>query len=238
MIPLRCAHCSAELEGGGGAAAFICRVCGVVFEPERKSLRAVTPFKVAVTTELSIPLEVRYLAVWALAADVAVTEKESRSSSSRTSVWEKIGSVASPSPPRLYVPAFALKRSVVQQLGVALTETQPVLDLEPGLPREGLHGPHRLEVGPDRDLSSSQGEDEPGFGTVSPILLSEADCRTVAHFVYLALENRYTRDLRHIDYNLQLGAGQLLFFPAVFDRRHVRDSNWRFLLREFDGLVA
>ena len=70
------------------------------------------------------------------------------------------------------------------------------------------------------------------------MLLSKKDAETVAHFVYLAVENRATADLRGIDYDLSLTGAELLLLPAVFDRRYVRDSNWRFLLREFDGLVA
>jgi hypothetical protein len=30
----------------------------------------------------------------------------------------------------------------------------------------------------------------------------------------------------------------LIFIPAVWDPRQVHESNWRLLLREFDGLVA
>jgi len=128
---------------------------------------------------------------------------------------------------------------IVQQLGVALTEAQPELELEPGLPKEGLHGPHLPEAeAPKRDPSIQEAWDEPDFDTLSPVLFGETDCRTVAHFVYLALENRHTSDLRYIDYSLDLGGGELLFVPAAYDSRYVRDSNWRFLLREFDGLVA
>lgn len=185
----------------------------------------------AVTTALAMPAKVHYLAVWRFLAAVEVREKSSETVTAPGAAWEQIRRAAAPQPPFLYVPAFALARVTVQQLGVGLVLAQPVLTLEPGLPveRASLH-----QVMPD------QGDDSegPGFDTVSPVLLSAADAATVAHFVYLAVESRATEGLRAIDYDLDLTGGELLFLPAVYDRRYVRDSFWRFLLREFDGLVA
>ena len=185
----------------------------------------------AITTELAVPADVRFLAVWRFLAAVEVREKSSESVVAPGAVWEQIRRVAAPKPPFLYVPAFALARVTVQQLGVGLVLAQPDLTLEAGLPAEraSLH-----QVVADRP---DDGEG-PGFGTVSPVLLSAADAATVAHFVYLAVESRATSGLRAIDYDLDLTGGELLFLPAVYDRRYVRDSFWRFLLREFDGLVA
>lgn len=185
----------------------------------------------AVTTALSVPAEVHYLAVWRFLAAVEVREKSSETVVAPGAVWAQIRRVAAPQPPFLYVPAFALARVTVQQLGVGLVLAQPELTLEPGLPveRASLH----------QVVVDQRDDDEgPGFGTVSPVLLSAADAASVAHFVYLAVESQATAGLRAIDYDLDLTGGELLFLPAVYDRRYVRDSFWRFLLQEFDGLVA
>jgi hypothetical protein len=186
----------------------------------------------AITTELAVPADVRFLAVWRFLAAVEVREKSSERVVAPGAVWEQIRRVAAPKPPFLYVPAFALARVTVQQLGVGLVMAQPDLALEPGLPAEraSLH-----QGAADQRIDDDEG---PGFGAVSPVLLSAADAGTVAHFVYLAVESRATSGLRAIDYDLDLTGGELLFLPAVYDRRYIRDSFWRFLLREFDGLVA
>jgi hypothetical protein len=185
----------------------------------------------AVTTALAVPAEVHYLAVWRFLAAVEVREKSSETVMAPGAVWEQIRREAAPQPPFLYVPAFTLARVAVQQLGVGLVLAQPELALEPGLPAERA-SLHRVVVDQRDD------DEGPGFGTVSPVVLSAADAITVAHFVYLAVESRATAGLRAIDYDLDLTGGALLFLPAAYDRRYVRDSFWRFLLREFDGLVA
>jgi hypothetical protein len=46
------------------------------------------------------------------------------------------------------------------------------------------------------------------------------------------------RDLLAIEYQLDLSQEELVFLPAVWDLRYVLNSNWRFLLHEFDDLVA
>lgn len=186
----------------------------------------------AVTTELAVPAEKHYLAVWRFLAAVEVREKSAETAAAPGAVWEQIRRVAAPQPPFIYVPAFALARVTVQQLGVGLVLAQPDLVLEPGLPAERT-SLHRVTTA--RPDAVDEG---PGFGAVSPVLLSAADAATVAHFVYLAVESRATTGLRAIDYDLDLTGGELLFLPAVYDRRYVRDSFWRFLLHEFDGLVA
>jgi hypothetical protein len=222
------------------AALFACRGCGVLYEVEGQELRELQPRTAAITTELAVPPEVHYLAVWTFLASVEVKEKRAATSVPPVSAWAHIRDIAAPRPPFLFVPAFAIGRIVVQQLGVALVEAQPELVLKPGIPPEGPMRPVLVEVG-RRKQPPPEAEDVAGEApawTVSPVMLSREDAETLAHFVYLAVENRATPDLRGIDYDLSLTGAELLFLPAVFDKRYVRDSNWRFLLREFDGLVA
>ena len=226
-----CPACGLPLEAAAAAEVFPCLKCRRAYSPGEDSLDVVPTQTAAITTELALPADVRFLAVWRFLAAVEVREKSSERVVAPGAVWEQIRRVAAPRPPFLYVPAFALARVTVQQLGVGLVMAQPDLTLEPGLPAEraSLH----QVVADQRD----DGEG-PGFGAVSPVLLSAADAGTVAHFVYLAVESRATSGLRAIDYDLDLTGGELLFLPAVYDRRYIRDSFWRFLLREFDGLVA
>jgi hypothetical protein len=222
------------------ASLFPCRTCGLFYEPEGRDLREVVPRVAAITTRLAVPPEVHYLAAWSFLASVEVRQKRTATVTSPVSAWDHIREVAAPRPPFLFVPAFALARPVVKQLGAILVETQPQLDFDSGIPPEGPKRPVLVEA-EGRAAKVAWEEDEPGVSprwTVSPVLLSQKDAETVAHFVYLAVENRATVDLRGIDYDLSLTGAELLLLPAVFDRRYVRDSNWRFLLSEFDGLVA
>jgi hypothetical protein len=78
----------------------------------------------------------------------------------------------------------------------------------------------------------------PGFGIVSPIVVGREDAHALAHFVYLAVESYETKDLHSVQYDLESLGEELLFLPAVWDPRYIHESNWRLLLREFDGLVA
>jgi hypothetical protein len=188
----------------------------------------------AITTELALPPVVRYLATWRFLASVEVKNKKTSSSMPPGLVWEHIRRRTAPEPPFLYVPAFTLTRITVQQLGLALVQAQPLLELTPGMPAEAPLPPRLVDASGPR-LPDDQG---PGFGTLSPILLTEEDARAVADFVYLALEAQHSPDMTSIDYQLGLTGAELVFLPAVYDRRHVRDSNWRFLLQEFDGMVA
>ena len=41
-----------------------------------------------------------------------------------------------------------------------------------------------------------------------------------------------------VDYQLEPRGEEPIFIPAVWDPRHIHESNWRLLLREFDGQVA
>ncbi|MHB1344320.1 MAG: hypothetical protein ACYCX3_08190 [Thermoleophilia bacterium] len=231
-----CSTCGLPLEAATDAAVYPCRTCGRAFEVESDRLVELRPKTAAVTTDLAVPPAVRYLAVWRFLASVDVEGKQAKTGAPPTQVWDQIRRVAEPDPPFLYVPAFSLVRVVVQQLGLGLVQAQPQLELEAWLPPERPVPPRSVDHS-DTAVGESWASD-PGFGTLSPVLLSRADAEVVAHFVYLALESRSTPDLRSIDYELALTGGELLFLPAVHDVRHVRDSNWRFLLREFDGLVA
>ncbi len=216
---------------------FLCRPCGLAYEAGTDSLLELQPYTADITTGLALPPMVRYLAVWRFDAQVEVREKDSRSGAPPEHVWEAVRRAAAPRPPALFVPAFAFGRLVVQQLGAGLVEEQPQLSLSEGIPAEAP----QFSLVADEQTAETAGKIDdggPGFGTVSPVLLGRRDAEVVAHYVYLAVENRGTVDLRRIDYDLNLGAADLLFVPAVYDRRYVRDSGWRFLLHEFDGRVA
>jgi hypothetical protein len=149
------------------------------------------------------------------------------------SAWERIRRAAAPDSPYLYVPAFTLVRPVVQRLGVSLTEAQPSLELSPGLVTGSSQRPSLVA---SEEQSTEQGG--PGFGTFSPVVVGRKDARMLAHFVYLAVESHEVSDLQSVDYELETVHEELLFVPAVWDPRYIHESNWRLLLREFDGLVA
>ena len=73
---------------------------------------------------------------------------------------------------------------------------------------------------------------------LSPILVGRKDAHVLAHFVYMAVESHEAHELHSVDYELETTGEELIFLPAVWDPRYIHDSNWRLLLREFDGLVA
>jgi hypothetical protein len=193
------------------------------------------------TTELAVAGPVRYLAAWRLAVSI---------SAGADSAWERIRRAAAPQPVHLYVPAFSLMRPVLQRLGVSLTEAQPELELTQGLAASPSARPVLVEIGGGRGASLTArpggGDGAPGaavaagpdFGTFSPVVVGRHDARTLAHFVYLAVESYEAKDLRSVDYELEPVGEELLFIPAVWDPRYIHESNWRLLLREFDGLVA
>lgn len=158
-----------------------------------------------------------YLPVWAFPAQVHVRSKHSAAAGGSPGwTWEGVRRRVPSGDPSLYVPAFRRQKGVVGRLGRTLVEAQPDIRSSPGLPELKQGGP----------------------GVVYPVVLAEADARVVAHFVYLSVEVAGTPDLRGIDYELTLGAGDLLFLPAALDPRSVRDLNWRFLFQEFDSLVV
>ena len=185
------------------------------------------------TTELAVGGDVRYLAVWKVAVSIRATTD---------SAWERIRKGVAPASPDLYVPAFTLIRPVVQRLGVRLTEAQPELELTRGFEMGVTHRPALVKIGAD----SGRGDGAqnaavaagPGFGALSPLVTGREDARVLAHFVYLAIEAHETHELRSVDYELETVGEELVFIPAVWDPRQIHESNWRLLLREFDGLVA
>ncbi len=202
-----------------------------MYAPGEGGLSSFSPWTAAVTSELAVAGDVRYLAVWRVTPSVRAAVD---------SAWERIRRVVTPAEPDLYVPAFTLIRPVVQRLGVRLTEAQPSLELARGLAREVTSRPSLVRVGRDGSMGArgSGPADEPGFGTFSPVLAGREDARVLAHFVYLAVESYETHDLRSVDYELETTGEELIFIPAVWDPRQIHESNWRLLLREFDGLVA
>jgi hypothetical protein len=213
-------------------------------------LRTFPAFTAAITTELALSGPVRHLAVWRLLP---------ASMGDGDPVWEHIVRVAAPASAYLYVPAFSLVRPVVQRIGVRLTEVQPILELTPGAPVGPGPRPTLVEAAPGaslafggaaartegdyRDVTSDEapGTDTlgaPDFDAVSPVLIGRREAWGLAHFVYMAVEAREIRELRPVDYRLEQGGEELLFIPAAWDPRYIHESNWRLLLREFDGLVA
>ena len=225
-------------------------------EPGDEGLTAFQPLTAAITTELAVPSDVRYLATWRFVASpqggvrtgqVGPTPDMQLPSDQ---AWDGIRKAAAPGPPYLYVPAFVLTRAVVQQLGVSLVMAQPQLELTPGLPAEAPARPvlvpavSRLPGGPPAGAAAGAGvggegaTEGPGFGTVSPVVVGRQDARALANFVYLAVVAHELHDLLAIEYRLDLSQEELVFLPAVWDLRYVLNSNWRFLLHEFDDLVA
>ena len=202
---------------------FVCTGCGLVHEPDEHGFVPFSPLTAAVTTDLAVSGDVRYLAVWRLSVEVSST------------CWDRVAKVAAPARPALYVPAFSLARAVVQQLGVSLTEAQPLLQLAEGLDLAALQRPILVDAAGDADDAPAPG---PDFGAISPVLCGRKDACVLAHFVYLALESHAAHELRSIDYELETTREELVFLPAVWDPRYIHDSNWRLLLREFDDLVA
>jgi hypothetical protein len=222
---LLCSECSLPLSGGDEAALFICANCGLVYEVQERALSRFPASTAAITTELAAPAPAQYLAVWRL-LPAAMPDDDP--------VWQLARRAAAPSAAYVYVPAFSLARAVVQRLGVRLTEVQPVLELEPGGPV--TRGPRIAR--PDRQEEQDAGPAAPGFDTISPILVGRREAWGLAYFIHMAIEARETHDLHSADIRLEPGQEELLFIPAVWDPRHIHESNWRLLLHEFDGLVA
>ena len=212
---------------------FVCPGCGQVHEVRESGLSPFPALTAAVTTELAVSGPVRYLAVWRLLPNAAAGDDP---------VWERIRRAAAPGPAYIYVPAFSLARPVVQRIGVRLTEVQPSLQLASGAPAVPACGPPWRRPCP----------------TVSPIAgQSGSRCRRA---VLRRRLSRYSSGgerrgdwlisstwpskrarpttFDSADLHLEPGEEELLFLPAVWDPRYIHESNWRLLLREFDGLVA
>jgi hypothetical protein len=204
---------------------FVCASCGLIHEPGEKGFAVFSPFSAAPTTNLAQAGDLHYLAVWRVSVEVKA---------GADSAWERIKKVAAPQQPYVYVPAFSVARMIVHRLGASLTQMQPVLELTTGLDVSGLERPHLKGVD-DPTIEYSLG---PAFGVISPVVVGRKDAHALAHFVYLAVESSDKHELHAVEYELEATAEDLLFLPAVWDPRQVHESNWRLLLREFDGLVA
>lgn len=227
-----CKNCGARLEGADEAAIFLCPVCGLAYETVEDELVGFRPLTAALTTELAVGGDVQYLAVWRSAVKASP-------SPFGESAWARISRAHAPDPIYLYVPAFTLARAVLQRLAVRLAEAQPALELTPGIAQDTSRRP--ALVGTDKiPLPGSAGValTGPDFGTLSPVVVGRQDCRVLAHFAFLAVESYEAPNLRSVDYDLEMTGEELVFLPAVWDPRYVHDSNWRLLLREFDGQVA
>jgi hypothetical protein len=173
---------------------------------------------------------VQYLAVWRVAAKISAASE---------GAWERLCRATAPGPAYLYIPAFTLARAVVQRIGVSLTEAQPALELAAGLTEDIVRRPTLVEVTEGVDAGTSDADPlRPEFGTFSPVVVGRTDSHVLAHFVYLSLETSESRALCSVDYELDALGEDLVFIPAVWDPRCAHHSNWRLLLREFDGLVA
>ncbi len=208
---------------------FVCPGCGKVYEAGGDGLSVFPALTAAATTQLAVSGPVRHLAVWRLLP---------ASMGDRDPVWEHIVRAAAPGAAYLYVPAFSLARPVVQRIGVRLTEVQPVLELTTGAPAGPAPRPALVEASPGVESSDAAVLDTPDFDDVSPVLIGRREAWGLAHFIYMAIEAREFRESRPVDYRLEPGSEELLFVPAAWDPRYIHESNWRLLLREFDGLVA
>jgi hypothetical protein len=227
---LLCLECGLPLAGGDEAALFVCLSCGLVYEAGGKRLTPFPASTVAITTDLAVSGPVQYLAVWRL-LPASIVEGDP--------IWEHIRRAVAPGPAYLYIPAFSLARPVVQRIGVRLTEVQPVLGLMPGAPAQRDVRPALAEARPAVAALPAPGLDgSADFGAVSPVLVGRREAWGLAHFIFMAIEAREAHELRPADLRLQPGQEELLFLPAVWDPRYIHESNWRLLLREFDGLVA
>lgn len=205
---------------------FVCANCGLIHEPGENGFTAFSPLTAALTTALAYSGDVQYLAVWRVAVEIKA---------SPDSAWERMRKAAAPRAPYMYVPAFSLARMVVHRLGASFTQTQPALELSSGLDASAAQRP--VLVGAD-DPTTEEDSLGPGFGSISPVLVGRKDAQALAHFVYLAVESSDKHELHSVEYELEAITQDLLFLPAVWDPRQVHESNWRLLLREFDGLVA
>jgi hypothetical protein len=231
-VPLICKNCGSHLEGGDEAAIFVCPVCGIAYEPVESDLVGFRPLTAAITTELAVGGMIQYLAVWRSAVKAGTGPFFE-------SAWGRITKAHAPEPVYLYVPAFTLARAMVHRLALSLAEAQPALHLTPGLAPDRSRRPSLVEE--DRvpcPGSAGVALTGPDFGTYSPVVVGRKDCPALAHFVFLAVESYEAPDLHEVDYRLETTGEELVFLPAVWDPRYVHDSNWRLLLREFDGQVA
>lgn len=229
-----CVQCGLPLSGGDEAALFVCPMCGLVHEVGEKSLSPFPASTVTATTDLAVSGPVQYLAVWRLLPEAPANGDL---------IWDSIRRRAEGGPAYLFVPAFSLARAVVQRIGVRLTEMQPDITLIPGAPPARLLRPALAEARPyaapfQAAPETPHSPHEPIPDAVSSVLVGKREAWGLAHFIYMAIQARDLHDMQLTGFRLQPGREELLFLPAVWDSRYIHDSNWRILLREFDGLVA
>ncbi len=204
LIPLLCTDCGTRLDSDVDAVLFVCPACGLTHEPAEGGFR-VLPTLVASVTSRSVATDSTIrLAVWRLVTDIssagAVFGQDEPSAAARRGSY-------------VYVPAFSLARMVVENLGVRLTQKQPVLEAPSG----ALSGGAAVSSTP-----------------FSPILLGREEARLLAGFVHLGLGVREGQHEEMMEDELTTSAEELVFVPAVRDPRCVHDAGWRLLLREFD----
>ena len=177
------------------AVLFVCPCCGLVHEPTAEGLRRVPPLVAAVTSQTAERTPESYLAVWEVLVSFAGDRRR-----------------------RIFVPAFSLARSVVERLGVRLTQKAPAL--------VALEFPQHP--------GSTAAADARLF---SQILLGRQDDRTLSRFVEVALWLREHGDggaAPTPDDRLEVCDERLVYLPALCDPRCIHDADWRLLLREFD----
>jgi hypothetical protein len=199
LIPLLCRECGLRLDSDPEAVLFVCPVCGLAHEPMEGHLEAFRPFVAAANTSDASQAVVHYLAVWRLTPASAGTLAP-------TSMRAATGAI-------VYVPAFSLARVVLENLGVRLTQRQPLLE------------PAAVPLS-DRTAG--------GRGPFSPVVLGRGEARILSPFVHLSLALREGRDERTVAQAPAVVSEELVFIPAVDDPRCVHDAGWRLLLREFD----
>ena len=114
------------------------------------------------------------------------------------------------------MPAFSPARVVVENLGVRLTQKQPILEPAAGPSASGRGTP----AGSPR--------------LFSPVVLGRREARLLAGFVHLGLSVREGRREEGVDDEFETLGEELVYIPALPDPRCVHDAGWRLLLREFD----
>lgn len=214
------------------ALAKVSERCGAAHELGKEGLSVFSPWTAAVTTELAIAGPTQYLAFWRVEAALTVRPN---------SAWERLRQLTAPQTPYLYVPAFSLRRPLVQVLGVRLTETQPLLYLNEGLRPAATGG--RLDLASQSAAGVVEGGEVAGSSDLGcrsflPVVVGREEARVLSYFVYLAYEAHESRELYSVECGLTADREDLVFVPAVWDPRQIHEANWRLLLREFDDLVA
>jgi hypothetical protein len=262
-VPLLCSNCGAALLGGDESAVFLCPGCGAAYEPGGGNLAEFPISAAAITSELAVSGLVRYVAVWRVAVGIKATtggawERVCKVAAPESPslyipgftlmrpVMQRLGVRLTEAQPALHltpgVPEEVLHRPSLTGVtgGGAITGlVGKGSDVSPRhLPSRGAPSRDTSIRGTSNRDTPSVPADGPSFDVLSPVVVSRKDARVLSHFVYLAVESFETRDILSVDYELEVTAEELILLPAVWDPRYIHESNWRLLLREFDGLVA